>query len=239
MENGGARSHNGATAPDDARRMGDLDALVEAARAGRRLLVYPEGTLTRRPGLLDFKLGAFAAAAGVPVVPVTLRGTRSVLRGGQWFPRPGAVQVTVGPGSSRSGTVSTPRSPSATPPGRRSWPAVGSRISPARRPCWRTAERRRVLLPHHPARCEHTGSGQRAGRVRHLPRISACCGPDARATADRSPSRPILSRPAWWAPNGIAAIPTAALDPPHGAASPAVPALFGSGSPSRPSVASP
>ncbi len=30
------------------------------------------------------------------MVPVTLRGTRSVLRGGQWFPRPGAVQVTVG-----------------------------------------------------------------------------------------------------------------------------------------------
>lgn len=81
---------------DDARGAGDLDAVIEAARAGRRLLVYPEGTLTRRPGLLDFKLGAFAAAAGVPVVSVTLRGTRSVLRGGQWFPRPGVVQVTVG-----------------------------------------------------------------------------------------------------------------------------------------------
>ncbi len=83
---------------DDASGLGDLDTVIEAAQAGRRLAVYPEGTLTRRPGLLDFKLGAFAAAvaAGVPVVPVTLRGTRSVLRGGQWFPRPGDVQVTVG-----------------------------------------------------------------------------------------------------------------------------------------------
>ena len=83
---------------DDASGLGDLDAVVEAARAGRRLAVYPEGTLTRRPGLLDFKLGAFAAAtaAKVPVVPVTLQGTRSVLRGGQWFPRPGDVRVTVG-----------------------------------------------------------------------------------------------------------------------------------------------
>ena len=83
---------------DDASGLGDLDTVIEAAQAGRRLAVYPEGTLTRRPGLLDFKLGAFAAAvaAGVPVVPVTLRGTRSVLRGGQWFPRPGNVQVTVG-----------------------------------------------------------------------------------------------------------------------------------------------
>ena len=40
------------------------------------------------------------------------------------------------------------------------------------------------------------------------------------------------SSPAWWAPNGFAAIPTTALDPPHSAASPAVPALIGSGSPS-------
>ena len=83
---------------DDASGLGDLDDVIEAARAGRRLAVYPEGTLTRRPGLLDFKLGAFAAAvaAGVPVVPITLRGTRSVLRGGQRFPRSGDVQVTLG-----------------------------------------------------------------------------------------------------------------------------------------------
>jgi 1-acyl-sn-glycerol-3-phosphate acyltransferase len=84
---------------DDARGSGDMDDVIKAARAGRRLAVYPEGTLTRRPGLLAFRLGAFAAAAAarVPVVPVTLSGTRSVLRGGQWFPRPGDVQVTVGP----------------------------------------------------------------------------------------------------------------------------------------------
>lgn len=70
---------------DDARAQGDLDALIEAAQAGRRVAVYPEGTLTRRPGLPDFKLGAFAAAvaAGVPVVPITLRGTRSMLHGGR------------------------------------------------------------------------------------------------------------------------------------------------------------
>jgi hypothetical protein len=44
--------------------------------------------------------------------------------------------------------------------------------------------------------------------------------------------RLIIFGPAWWAPNGFAAIPTTALDPPHRAASPAVPALIGSGSPS-------
>jgi hypothetical protein len=45
--------------------------------------------------------------------------------------------------------------------------------------------------------------------------------------------RPAKPRLAWWAPNGFAAIPTAALDPPQRAASPAAPALIGSGSPSR------
>jgi hypothetical protein len=35
--------------------------------------------------------------------------------------------------------------------------------------------------------------------------------------------------PAWWAPSGFAVIPTAAIDPPHRAASPAVPALMGPG----------
>jgi 1-acyl-sn-glycerol-3-phosphate acyltransferase len=34
--------------------------------------------------------------AGVPVVPIAIRGTRSILRGGQWRPRPGRVSVTIG-----------------------------------------------------------------------------------------------------------------------------------------------
>ena len=80
------------------RGVDDMQIAIDAARAGRRLLIYPEGTLTRRPGLLAFKLGAFAvaAAADVPAVPITVRGTRSILRGGQWFPRPGDAHITVG-----------------------------------------------------------------------------------------------------------------------------------------------
>ena len=38
-----------------------------------------------------------AAQAGVPVVPVTLRGTRSILREGQWLFRRGRVSVTLSP----------------------------------------------------------------------------------------------------------------------------------------------
>ena len=76
----------------------DTEHQLEAARAGARIVSFPEGTLTRRPGLLGFYLGAFLVAgqAGIPVVPVAVRGTRSILRGGQWFPRHGRIAVHVG-----------------------------------------------------------------------------------------------------------------------------------------------
>jgi 1-acyl-sn-glycerol-3-phosphate acyltransferase len=32
----------------------------------------------------------------VPVVPIALRGTRSILRGDQWFPRRRSVEVQIG-----------------------------------------------------------------------------------------------------------------------------------------------
>lgn len=73
--------------------------VAEAARAGQSLGFFPEGTFTRMPGLLTFRMGAFVAAAqaGAPVVPVTLRGTRSMLRAGSWFPRRGRLEVIVEP----------------------------------------------------------------------------------------------------------------------------------------------
>jgi 1-acyl-sn-glycerol-3-phosphate acyltransferase len=46
---------------------------------------------------MPFHLGAFAAAAraGVPVLPVAIRGTRAMLRSGQWLPRRGTLVVTI------------------------------------------------------------------------------------------------------------------------------------------------
>jgi 1-acyl-sn-glycerol-3-phosphate acyltransferase len=43
-------------------------------------------------------MGAFivAAQAGVPVVPLALRGTRALLRAEQWLPRRGIVCLTFG-----------------------------------------------------------------------------------------------------------------------------------------------
>jgi acyl carrier protein len=72
------------------------DELVEAAKGGRSLVIFPEGTLQRRPGLMAFRTGAFQVAvqAGVPVVPVALRGVRSVLRDGTWYARRHPMAVT-------------------------------------------------------------------------------------------------------------------------------------------------
>jgi 1-acyl-sn-glycerol-3-phosphate acyltransferase len=74
------------------------DALVAAARGGKSLIVFPEGTMVRHTGLAAFRAGAFQAAAqaGVPVVPAALRGVRSVLRDGTWYPRRSPIAVTFG-----------------------------------------------------------------------------------------------------------------------------------------------
>jgi 1-acyl-sn-glycerol-3-phosphate acyltransferase len=84
----------------------DVNKALEAARAGRMLVFLSEGTFTRAPGLLPFRLGAFVIAARqhLSVLPLTLRGTRSILRSDQWFPRRGAVSVTIGPLFSPDGT---------------------------------------------------------------------------------------------------------------------------------------
>ena len=84
------------TDPDGARK--DAERARRAVAAGERVIFFPEGTLRRMPGLLPFKMGAFSIAAtvGVPVLPVALRGVRSMLRDGQWFARHGRIQVRVG-----------------------------------------------------------------------------------------------------------------------------------------------
>jgi 1-acyl-sn-glycerol-3-phosphate acyltransferase len=79
------------------RSVADAGRLAEAVQQGRSLAVFPEGTFVTRPGLLPFHLGAFLAAAraGVPVVPVAIRGDRDLLPDGSWWPRRGSLQVDV------------------------------------------------------------------------------------------------------------------------------------------------
>lgn len=84
---------------DVQRSVQDTEHLRQVVEAGRTLVIFPEGTFVRTPGLQAFRMGAFSIAAqtGVPIVPVGLAGTRAILRADQWFPRRGAVRVTISP----------------------------------------------------------------------------------------------------------------------------------------------
>jgi 1-acyl-sn-glycerol-3-phosphate acyltransferase len=75
--------------------LADLKRASAAVQQRRLLVFFPEGTFTRRPGLSGFYLGAFRVAvqAKLPVLPGTLRGTRSMLRADQWFPRRTPISV--------------------------------------------------------------------------------------------------------------------------------------------------
>ncbi len=83
---------------DKRRHPADARELLQTACAGRSLLFFPEGTLTRIPGLLPFHTGAFvtAAEAGLPVVPISILGTRSILCDQSRFAHRAAVRVVIG-----------------------------------------------------------------------------------------------------------------------------------------------
>ena len=76
----------------------DAGRLGEALRRGRSLFFFPEGTFTPASGLRPFRLGAFklAAESGKAIVPVSLIGTRRLLRDGTWLPRPSKLALVVG-----------------------------------------------------------------------------------------------------------------------------------------------
>jgi 1-acyl-sn-glycerol-3-phosphate acyltransferase len=75
----------------------DVKRIAEKSRAGQTIVFFPEGTFTTFPGLQPFRMGAFVTAArtGVPVTPVAIRGARNIIRGHNWFPRRGRIDVTI------------------------------------------------------------------------------------------------------------------------------------------------
>jgi 1-acyl-sn-glycerol-3-phosphate acyltransferase len=83
---------------DQQKSLVDARIITAKGREGRSLFFFPEGTFMRMPGLLPFRMGAFETAArtGLPLVPIAIRGTRSILRPDSWFPRHGAISVTFG-----------------------------------------------------------------------------------------------------------------------------------------------
>ena len=82
--------------PVAARR--SIDRAAERIRGGSSVAIFPEGTRSRDGLLGPFKKGGFhlAQQAGVPVVPVAIKGAGEVMPPGSVLVRPGPVYVTVG-----------------------------------------------------------------------------------------------------------------------------------------------
>lgn len=84
---------------DRVRGARDARRLLRQAARGEALVFFPEGTISPCRGIMRFHIGAFAAAvrAGLPVVPVAIRGTRDCLPLERWLPRPGRIEIEVLP----------------------------------------------------------------------------------------------------------------------------------------------
>jgi 1-acyl-sn-glycerol-3-phosphate acyltransferase len=79
------------------RSVADAERVTRALRDGLSVLVFPEGTFVRAPGILPFRLGGFKSAVetGSPVLAVTIRGAREILPADSWLPEPGPITVAV------------------------------------------------------------------------------------------------------------------------------------------------
>jgi 1-acyl-sn-glycerol-3-phosphate acyltransferase len=75
-----------------------LDDAARKIRNGTSVFLYPEGTRSDDGRVLPFKKGPFALAlrARVPVVPITIEGSGTVMPKNSWNIQPGPVYVKIG-----------------------------------------------------------------------------------------------------------------------------------------------
>jgi 1-acyl-sn-glycerol-3-phosphate acyltransferase len=80
------------------RSVADAERISRALREGQSVLVFPEGTFLRPPGILPFRLGAFKASieTRAAIIPIGIRGTREILPADSWLPARGPISVVVG-----------------------------------------------------------------------------------------------------------------------------------------------
>ncbi|HET9177783.1 MAG TPA: lysophospholipid acyltransferase family protein [Terriglobia bacterium] len=74
-----------------------FDQAAQRIKEGRPVVVFPEGSRSRTCEMLPFKSGTFylAILSGVPIVPITVNGSREVLAPDSLHIRPGRVRVVI------------------------------------------------------------------------------------------------------------------------------------------------
>jgi len=67
--------------------------------AGEGMMFFPEGTRSKNGELLAFKMGAFKTAAKqkMPVLPISIKGTYSLMPSGALLPKPGRASIQIHP----------------------------------------------------------------------------------------------------------------------------------------------
>jgi 1-acyl-sn-glycerol-3-phosphate acyltransferase len=76
---------------------GTVKKMAKLVAAGHSLIVFPEGTRSTDGVVARFKGGSFVIAldAGLPIVPISIVGSRHVMLKGQLMVRPGTVTLIV------------------------------------------------------------------------------------------------------------------------------------------------
>lgn len=75
-----------------------IENAVAKIREGASVLVFPEGTRSPDGKIHSFKRGGFTLAikADVPIVPISIRGSREVLPRSSLRVKPGKIEITIG-----------------------------------------------------------------------------------------------------------------------------------------------
>ena len=74
-----------------------IDEVAAKMKNGVSVMIFPEGTRSQDGHLKSFKKGGFVMAVdtGVPIVPIILRGTRSIMAKGSWRIKPDKVALFI------------------------------------------------------------------------------------------------------------------------------------------------
>ncbi len=82
---------------DRQQALASMQQAYETLRSGRSIFIFPEGKRSAEGEIASFKKGGFymAQQAGVPIVPVSIRGSATIHRKGTWDINPGHVTIQV------------------------------------------------------------------------------------------------------------------------------------------------
>ncbi len=76
-----------------------FERAAQRIREGNSVVMFPEGRRSRTAEMLPFKAGSFylAVRSGVPIVPITIKGTREILEPDSLHVRPGEAEIVIHP----------------------------------------------------------------------------------------------------------------------------------------------